>query len=378
MSESLRDITALIRQKNFDEARSKLQAFLKQNPQHAEAWYMLSFVARTPEQRAHAAQQAARLEPKNERYLQQVGKLALSSPTKPSRSRLRWILPVALLIAIIVMVVIALLSSSQSPDAEIEAAVLPTLAELPSVTPSPEPTDTEQPTNTPVPSPTPEPSTTPTATDTVTPTKFVPTLTTAVKSETTTLPLVSPSPEVVPTATTQVVIPPPTTSSLPTLPPPPTDLPPTEGPSPTPTLTFTPPPTLVVVDTVPVGIAQAISGGQLRVLEATRPGETLMRELAGSVPPTPANHNWVVVELLLVCSGADNCTPPASAFVVQSNIGATYSPAATLNLQPIFAPDIYLDGQTWGYLGFIVPTSDTGIWLKVDTGAGESINFALQ
>ncbi len=377
---SLNKIAASIRQRNYGEARIQLQAFLKQNPKNAEAWYMLSFTAETPEQRVQAAQRAARLSPENERYNQRLQKLV------PARRR-GWLLPLVVIVVVVVTAGIIVLIGSGSGDSGLESAGLPTLAELPTLTASPLPTITEPPQvsgaiplNTELP---------PSATQTeVIPSPTI-TDTPADGPET----IVAPSAEVFPTVASLVQPTSPATLVVkpspanvvpqPTLPPPPTIIATIPAPtipasSPIPATSALPAPTLSVVDVVAVGTARDIGGGELRVLEATRPGETLLRELAGSVPTTPANHNWVIFEMLLVCSGGDNCTPATSAFTLRSNTGEVYTPAASLNLDPVFTPDVYMGGQTWGYLGFIVPTSNAAIWLSLDTGTGEPINFGLQ
>lgn len=374
MSLSLREIAALIRQQSYAEARSHLTTFLKQNPQHAEAWYMLSFAAETPQQRFQAAQRAADLQPDNERYSGRAAKLA-AQKIRPQSWR-RWALPAAIMLMVVIAVVTVQVLANRSGSASGETAALPTFAELPSVTPSLAPTRNEQaeismnssPSRSPNPTATvtlPEPSATPTI-ETPAPTA------TATSSSSVT-PVSPPSATNVP-VTPQLVTPaaPPTTDSR---------LPTQQPVSVTPTVTASPnaspPPTLVVVDTVPVGIEAAIPGGEMRLLEVTRPAESLIEELAGSVPSTPPGQTWLVVEVLLICSGQDNCTPPTNAFTIRGNNGTSYSPAVTFNLQPVFAPGIYKGQQAWGYLGFTVPTSETGIWLELNSG-GTVVNFGLQ
>lgn len=373
---ALHEIAAHIRRDNYGAARTQLKAFLRQNPQDAEAWYLLSLAAKTPEQRIEAARRARRLAPENARYSQRLKQL-----TPPRR---RWLLPlVAILVVVAVVAGIAIVGTRESGETGTESAALPTLAALPSLTQTASaPRGTEPPqvsgaaafdTVPPPASVTPSPTitTTPPETPGVTPTAEAFPTAAAPAPVTPVMPPALASPD---SAPPQPTLPPPPTADNAALPMLPT-LPPPTVPPPTAVL---PPPTLNVVDVVAVGTARDIGGGQLRVLEATRPGEALLRELAGSVPSTPANHNWVIFELLLVCSGSDNCTPETGAFTLRSNSGAVYPPAAMLNLQPVFAPDSYLGGQTWGYLGFIVPVSDTAIWLSLSAGTGEPINFGLQ
>ena len=379
---SLSEIATSIRQRNYGEARIQLQAFLKQNPKNAEAWYMLSFTAETPEQRVQAAQRAVRLSPEKERYNQRLKKLA------PGRRR-GWRLPLVVMMIVVVVVVagIIVLIGSGSGASGIESAGLPTLAELPTLTASPLPTITEPPQvsgaiplNTDLPLSATQTEVIPSPTITDTPVDGPETI---VAPSAEVFPTVAPL--VQPTSPATLVVKPSPANVVPqpTLPPPPTNVATIPAPtipasSPIPATSALPVPTLNVVDIVAVGTARDIGGGEIRVLEATRPGETLLRELAGSVPTTPANHNWVIFEMLLVCSGGDNCTPATSAFTLHSNTGTIYTPAASLNLEPVFTPDVYMGGQTWGYLGFIVPTSDSALWLSLDTGTGEPINFGLQ
>lgn len=141
---SLREIASSIRQQNYGEARTQLKVFLKQNPQNAEAWHMLSFVAERPEQRVQAAQRAARLSPENGRYRQRVTKLTVQPhQARPKRG---WLLPLVVAIAVVLVVAgIIVLIGSGSGDIGTESAGLPTLAELPTLTASPLPTITEPP-----------------------------------------------------------------------------------------------------------------------------------------------------------------------------------------------------------------------------------------
>ncbi len=138
-----------------------------------------------------------------------------------------------------------------------------------------------------------------------------------------------------------------------------------------------PPPANLPPGSIPLGAPGSIGIGELRVLQMRRPGDSLMQELAGTVPAVPAGQVWVALELLLICGGADNCTPAESAFLLTGSGSSDYAPAPTFNIDPRFAPDAWLGSQTWGYLGFIVPQNATGLWLRVVLN-GQTYNFALE
>lgn len=142
----------------------------------------------------------------------------------------------------------------------------------------------------------------------------------------------------------------------------PTDPPPTT-PQAAPVLTLFPTPEGLIA----LGQAVNIGGGELRVLQLHRPADTLLREMTGSLPPAPSGRRWVAVELLLICAGDTNCTPSPSSFTLFGASGGEYAVNRTAGLQPYFAPETYLIGQTWGYLLFAAPPTEAALWLALTT-----------
>jgi hypothetical protein len=113
------------------------------------------------------------------------------------------------------------------------------------------------------------------------------------------------------------------------------------------------------------------------IVAATRAAENLIRELGGFFDAAPPGYNWVLVEIFMICSGTTNCAPSPSALQVVGASRIPYSVPAGFEIQPIFGPDAYVEGQVWGYLGFIVPNSESALWL-VFSQSGQQYAFDLQ
>lgn len=153
----------------------------------------------------------------------------------------------------------------------------------------------------------------------------------------------------------------------------PTSLPPTSA------VTTTVPSTAVVltpVDTsgvIPLASPVDIGIGEMRVLSSAAPGDTTITELGGTVPPLAANQQWVVVELLLICSSAD-CDVSVSDLSLQST-GSTY-PVTPLAVDSAFGREA-INGQFWGHLGFVIPTNEQPFYLRLQ-GETQEFHFGLQ
>jgi flagellar basal body-associated protein FliL len=117
-----------------------------------------------------------------------------------------------------------------------------------------------------------------------------------------------------------------------------------------------------------------IGTGDLYVVAFTRPGQQAIADLGGSVSAAPAGQEWALLELLLVCTGADNCAPDSVALVGSS--GATYTPGPLTALPPFTQASGVL-GQIYGYEAFLVPTSETTLSLSV-TRAGQTYTIGLR
>jgi cytochrome c-type biogenesis protein CcmH/NrfG len=78
MPVSLVAIRQMIKNRQYEDARSALQAFLRQNPKSAEGWYLLSLAGETTPKRLAAARRAAKLAPKNVRVLARLDQLQKS------------------------------------------------------------------------------------------------------------------------------------------------------------------------------------------------------------------------------------------------------------------------------------------------------------
>jgi hypothetical protein len=293
----LRQISQMIQERRFDEARAALQTYLKSNPDSDQGWYLLSFTAKTPADRQDAIRRAMQIAPNNDKYKARLAKIA-DVPAKSS-SRLPLILAGVVIIGVIVVIVVALSGSSTPTD-----NTLPTVAVV------------NNPTS-----------------DNAAPTTAAATLESAA-----------------PIAT-------------------PTDAPPPA--EPTMTATFGTD-AGVALDT-PLDIGT----GEMRVITATRPGDSLISELGGmAIAPSP-NHEWLVVELSVDCSGDSNCAPSLTTIRVTSASGGVYPPALDFSVPAMFGPGAYSNGQVYGYLGFLVPTSDESLRL-IFSWDGAAYTFALE
>lgn len=165
--------------------------------------------------------------------------------------------------------------------------------------------------------------------------------------------------------------------------PPPTSAPPTatfEDAASPPTIPPPPAPpvlaTIVYAPGAPLNELVDIGSGMMLVIAGTRPGDDLIRDLGGSAGPAPAGYTWVVVELMLLCSGEDNCAPSGPTFVVAGSSFRPYPMSTDVQLEPLFGPAAYALGQVWGYLPFLVAENESGLTLVMDHN-GQRYSFSL-
>jgi hypothetical protein len=367
MEKPLADIVRLIKAGDHDQARQGLLAYLSEHPDNARAWYLLSLVEPNKQERLSALRRVVELDPANHKAQARLDALQSRRAVSP-----RLVVLLAALILGIAVIGGILVSSAQPPT----NSQLPTLAVLVSPTEATQEV-AERPTITRTteatlsiensPSPT-EAATTsvPTSTPPVTPTAIEPTS--------------QPAPTIIPTAVMLQVLP----SAVPLIVPSPSPVPstlvnPTIAPiNPTLAPTAIPPsPTSVPPgDAAPLNIPVNIGSGQMRVISVNRPGEAFIRDLGGSAPNPPANHAWVVVEVLLICASESSCAPTNAMQVIGSS-GTAYNPGAGFSLDPPFGASSYLNGQVWGYLGFLIPNNESQLQLVLTEG-GTTYRFALQ
>jgi hypothetical protein len=128
---------------------------------------------------------------------------------------------------------------------------------------------------------------------------------------------------------------------------------------------------------VPLGEPLDVGNGEMRVLTAARPGDSLITEMGGSAANPPSGQEWVVIEGLVICSGTDNCAPDMTELRIVGSSGTPYSLSPNFSMPQLFGPDGFSLGQVWGYMAFTVPTSENDLRLVL-TKNGQSYVFALE
>jgi hypothetical protein len=390
MDSQLRQISQLVQEKRFADARAPLQKYLRANPDSAYAWYLLSFVVATPAEKQKAIRKAVQLAPDDPKYTARLTKLGAAKKRSP-------VLPLVILgvvlIAIVAVAFVALRpaatpaaessattvaqNSTTTGDSSQIAAVASATVESSilstdeTVTPAQEDAEaTDDSTNLPT-AASEEISTTAAQSLNQTvdvnelPLLAAPTqqsaapLPTALSSiDGTAAPTQQPQPTEatrsapeVPTSTPGTII----TTALPSVP------------------TVTPGGEAGVALSTPLDIGS----GDMRIVAAVRPATTLINDLGGAAANPPAGQEWLLVEALVICSGSDNCAPALSNIRVIGSSGTVYAPAPDFSMPQLFGPGAFAVGQVWGYMGFTVPTSETTLRLALNQG-GQTYIFALQ
>lgn len=376
MDNQLSRIKALMKANQGDQARQQLEQYLNDNPEDARGWYLASFLKPTQGARLKTIQRAAKLAPNQPDIQKRLTKLESGGAENGKPSRVAIFVGVLLtLVALSVITVVVLNTRTERAPNE-----MPTLAVL----------DAEIDMAVPLVTQTKIPGE-PTAGITVSaPTLPVVLAATEIPSEVPSQPFVATETidQLQPTATIQGFNSAPV-ASIPlmtiTLPPASSDIHPTAAPTSLIAATLTSPaptgnsPTGTPVtggNGVALNTAVNIAEGEFRVVDATRNAESLIQELGGTFPPASPNQSWMLLELLLVCRNGVTCAIDPSTLRVVSASGTVYSYSPQLNLAPIFGT-ISENNQLWGYLGFVVPTNETGLDLTF-TQNNQTYTFELQ
>jgi hypothetical protein len=371
MDNELRAISKLVQERRYDEARGPLQVYLREHPDQATAWYLLSYVEQQPARRLAAIRKAARLNPDRAAIQERLAKLQ-------GGGQRRWPLLALAAVLLIGLIAAALFLLRPPPPARETVPTLVSLdvtqaTDIPAAEATAEVTSEPSVPATPLPAST---TTTLTSSETpIPPTKLVPTATLTLPAAETEIvveaaqikPIFTPAPPTAPGVSSPL---PPSATVPPTATTPPTTT--AIAPTPLPSPTVSAP-----GNTVPFGQPGNLGTGTLRVLSSTRAAGSIIAQLGGQAPAPAANQEWVLVEVLLACTNGDNCTPPTSALSILGASGSSYNIPTTLQLDALFSPDGFASGQTWGYAGFLVSTSETALTLLV-TQNGQSVAFALQ
>jgi hypothetical protein len=129
---------------------------------------------------------------------------------------------------------------------------------------------------------------------------------------------------------------------------------------------------------VPLLTKQAFGSGDGRgdilVTLMIRPADSFIRQQTGSVAEIPpSGSSWVLVQALVTCTNRNNCITP-SMFQLIGGSGNAY-PVKGLSISP-YLFNLY-EGVSSGYVGFIVPNSESQLWM-VMTVEGTAYAFSLQ
>lgn len=437
MDAKLKEVIDLLYSGKREAARRALMTYIQRQPRAADAWYLLSWAADTPEERRKAIYRALALNPDELRYQKRMAKLQLAAParkknpgaargkTKSSTSGKATSAPAAhkaasvpaksastsssrtiLILLVLLLVVLfgggALLLASGMLNGQPVAAlptqaVLPSLEpELPVLTPDSSMPDlsTETPTSTELPlSPSPEPSATatfvatatleplPTQTETST-TEPEPVLEATPTAETLALSVstqiaASPAPVIIVATANSAQLTTQPVEVLATSTPEGVIAGSTPAQDSRPSVTPQPGGFVPPANTVRLNEAGQVLGGDLRVLEFAVPANAFLTEMGITPSGLPAGQRWALMEVSLLCGVGKECSPLTSAMVLVGSSGTRYQPDLTLPLDPIFGPEANLGGQVWGYLAYVVSANEANLWLQVQSGSG-SLTFALR
>jgi hypothetical protein len=389
MQKQLSEIKTLVETQQISQARTKLEEYLKNNPEDSQGWFLASFTQPTPKMRLLAIQRAAKLKPDQQDIQKRLAKLVSGAGKKQISP---WLLALTIGIAVLLTVVASAVILPNLTTSSV-AQELPTLAVLQVATgissqeiAAPENGEKTIPTTV---VPVLQTQTiNPEASDAVSspqPTEAV--QTGLVPSEVATQALIAPKtpgaqapafssqqpnnplplPTAFPSPTSEALIAPTAAPDNPIVPS--LTLAPTQSTVMPPTIMPTP------MQIVPLDTAINIGTGQFRVVDATRGAESLIQSLGGSFSAAPANQSWLLVELLLVCADSTTCKFDSSTLKIIGASGVTYASSPQLNLTPAFGT-ITQNHQIWGYLGFIIPSSETSLELALSEN-GQTYAVAL-
>lgn len=375
MNPKLAEIARQIKERDYPAARAGLRIYLNENPNDAQGWYMLAFAESDRDKRIAHLKRALKIQPDYAKAREQLEKLQMAAPAS-GKSR-RWLLLTAPILGIVAVAVV-LLATMNRPAGEVTLPTLVSTNESASEnTQVAEAATVEQ--NTPIAT---DEALSPTATlnseasaaptDNPTVTVAITNTTVIIATATTeTVAAVNANPtEVTQQEAAQIVLPQAPTNTL--------------APSPTPTnpppagATAVPPTVPVSGDTgIPVNTEMNIGTGKMRVIAVTRPGSSYITELGGKLVNPPSGQEWVVLEVMIICTGNINCAPELSALKIVDSSGTSYNPSPNFNVPLPFNTSAYAVGQVWGYMGFTVPTTETTLRLIL-TQSGQNYTFALQ
>lgn len=385
MDSQLRQISQLVQEKRYADARAPLQKYLRDNSDSAYAWYLLSFVVATPAEKQKAVRKAVQLAPDDPKYATRLTKLGTLKKRSP-------VLPLVILgvvlIAIVAMAFVAL-RPADVPAADSSATAVAQdgtttgessqIAALASATVDTSILSADE-------------TATPTLDSTLT-------IGPAVSNDFATI--IAADINLTPDETDQAfLLKPPTEQAVAPLPTVVSSIDgtaaPTQAPQPTESTRSTPEvptntPGTIITTALPVvptvtpggdaGVALStpldIGSGEMRIVAAVRPATTMINDLGGAAANPSTGQEWLLVEALVICSGSDNCSPALSNIRVIGSSGTTYAPAPDFSMPQLFGPGAFAVGQVWGYMGFTIPTSETTLRLALNQD-GQTYIFALQ
>ena len=84
MDSQLRQISQLVQEKRYADARAPLLKYLRDNPDSAYAWYLLSFVSDAPAEKQKAMRKAVQLAPDDAKYSTRLAKLGAAKKRSPA------------------------------------------------------------------------------------------------------------------------------------------------------------------------------------------------------------------------------------------------------------------------------------------------------
>lgn len=401
MNPQLKHVAHLIKTNQRDEAHQLLSRYVVDKPRDSWAWYFLSFTESEAHEKIDAAQQAVALSPDTPKFQARLAQLQTATPLPQSRKRVTAGLVAVAFVTLIAVVGAVALSQSVSPssrqlpttialadsttvspatqavmatDVAQEASAIPVES---SAMPEEQVVETDLPataTRLSITTPVIEATKNEAVSSVANPTSQAPRESAAIGIAATSAPLTTESASPSTGNATDAPVTPDAEATL---------APTTAGAQNTPVASATavPPvqptaPVVVVVESgAPLNTALNVGMGEMRVISATRPAESYIRELGGVMPAAPANQSWVLVEVLIICQ-SNPCTATPSNVKVVGASGVAYNASSQLTMSPILGSSV-ANGQIWGYVGFVVPNSESRLNL-VFSRNNQNYAFSLQ